>query len=170
MAWKPVKGYEGLYLVSDEGEILSLEKTVKTWYRTAKRKQKVLKQGTRGKGNLFYKFVVLSDGKRSEKKSVHRIVAEAFIENEDNLPEVNHKDRNTFNNRVENLEWCTKQYNMGYSHNKKVKQIDNGVIIAEFNSVNDASRATGIGRRSISNTLNGWSQKAGGFTWKYCDK
>lgn len=102
-----------------------------------------------------------------EHKSVHRLVAEAFIPNPDNLPEVNHKDENGLNNSVDNLEWCSHQYNIEYSKNKAVVQYYDGERIAEYKSIKVASQQTGINRKSISNVLNGWSKTAGGYEWDY---
>lgn len=160
MAWKEVAGYEGLYKVSDKGEVMSL---------STKRngKQVILKTGLRGLGNCLYEFVVLSKNNIAKVYSVHRLVAEAFIPNPKNLPEVNHKDKNRSNNSVENLEWCTRQYNIEYSKNKKVKQLKDGVVIAVYKSIKSASEETGIGRTSINNNLCGWSNSAGGYQWEY---
>jgi hypothetical protein len=166
--WHPVENYEGLYEVSEDGEVKSLSRIVSNGKRAATRKEKLLKQGNRGRGNLLYKFVVLTDGKgKKENKSVHRLVAEAFIPNPDNLEEVNHKDRNTFNNNVENLEWCTRQYNIEYSKNRRVAQYFDGEKIAEYKSISYASQLTGINRKAINNALSGWSNTAGGYEWKY---
>ena len=168
--WKPVKGYEEQYLVSDDGQILSLSRKVLSSYRSGIRKAKLLKAGARGRGNQKYQFVVLSDGKgKVEHKSVHRLVAEAFIPNPDNLPEVNHKDENPLNNSADNLEWCTRQYNIEYSKNKAVEQYQDGEKIAEYKSIKTASLQTGIGRTSINNVLKGWSKTAGGYEWRYKD-
>lgn len=166
--WKPVKGYEEQYLVSDDGQVLSLSRMIKSSYRSGVRRAMMLNAGTRGRGNTKYKFVVLSDGKgKVEHKSVHRLVAEAFIPNPDNLPEVNHKDENGLNNSVDNLEWCSHQYNIEYSKNKAVVQYYDGERIAEYKSIKVASQQTGINRKSISNVLNGWSKTAGGYEWDY---
>ena len=114
--WREVAGYEGLYAVSDEGEVVSLPRVLSNGRGTFKTTGKALKQGTRaGK----YKFVHLSKGNVQRCVSVHRLVAMAFLGNPENLPEVNHKDENPSNNRVENLEWCSRQYNIDYSKSKK---------------------------------------------------
>ena len=167
--YKPIKGYEGKYLISDKGEVIAEEREVFNGRGYGIRKQKTLKQGTRGRQGLLDKFVILSDGKTTKHHSVHRLVAEAFIENENGYSEINHKDHNTFNTCAENLEWCTRQYNNEYSHNKKIAQFLNGEKIAEFKSTKAASDATNISRTSITNALKKRSNKAGGFVWKYCD-
>ena len=167
--WREVAGYEGLYLVSDEGKIFSLPKTVNNGRGEYVRSGKILSPGVRGKGELVYQFVVLSKGGESKSHSVHRIVAEAFIEKPEGCDVVNHKDRNTLNNNAENLEWCNQQYNNEYSHNKNVCQFFDGVKIAEYKSIAYASQITKISRTSINNALTGWSATAGGYEWKYCE-
>lgn len=170
--WREVHGYEGRYIVSDEGDIYSLPKTVKSYGgREGIRKGKYLKPSLRGRDELMYKFVVLSDGNGNTKKvSVHRIVAEAFVDNPNGHDVVNHIDRDTLNNRAENLEWCDQQYNNEYSHNKAVKQFTvDGESVAEYKSATVAGNITGIGRRSIVNALKGRCRTAGGYIWKYSD-
>lgn len=165
--WKEIAGYEGMYIISDEGVVVSLPRIITNYRGSYERPQKELKPGHRGKGNLQYEFVVLFKDGKCDHRSVHRLVAEAFLENPDNLPEVNHKDENPLNNHVDNLEWCSRQYNIEYSKNKAVVQMDmDGEEIAEYKSVNYASDITGVGRTSISNCLNGWSESAGGYKWK----
>lgn len=89
-SWLPVIGYEGLYEVSDKGNVRSLF-----------RYKKQLKPS---KGNNGYLSVELFKGKQRKRASIHRLVATAFISNPQNLPQVNHKDENKHNNCVENLE------------------------------------------------------------------
>ena len=167
--WREVAGYEGLYLVSDEGQIFSLPKTVNNGRGEYVRCGKILSPGIRGRGELGYQFVVLAKDGESKLHSVHRIVAEAFIEKPEGCDVVNHKDRNTLNNNAKNLEWCNQQHNNEYSHNKKVCQFFDGVKIAEYKSITYASQITKISRTSINNALTGWSATAGGYEWKYCE-
>lgn len=97
--WRPVVGYEGLYEVSD-------------WGNVRNRYSKVLKAGNNGNG---YCYVCLCKNGSKNNNYVHRLVAEAFIPNPDNLPEVNHIDENKSNNAYCNLEWCDRKYNLEYS-------------------------------------------------------
>lgn len=106
--WRPVVGYEGLYEVSNTGRVRSVDRYVKTCYGSYRlHKGKVLSPGIRPDG-----YLVVSLQYRMFR--VHRIVAEAFLPNPDNLPQVNHKDEDKSNNRVDNLEWCTAKYNNNY--------------------------------------------------------
>lgn len=103
--WKPVVGYEGLYEVSNTGLIKSLN-----MYRNKEPHLMSLTRRTDG-----YLKVGLSRNNTTKQFAVHRLVAEAFIPNPDNLEMVNHKDEDITNNNVNNLEWCTRSYNQLYS-------------------------------------------------------
>ena len=113
--WKDIEGFEGVYQISNYGNIrsgytrdngiLSLEKDRCKW--------KILSCKASG-GRTKYKRVNLYLDGREYKKTIHRLVAETFIPNPNNLPCVNHKDENKENNVVDNLEWCTYKYNSNY--------------------------------------------------------
>lgn len=167
--WHPVKGYEELYLVSDEGDVLALPREVDNGRGVYVRKSQKLKPFRRGRDGLLYEAVCLTKDGAEFRLSVHRLVAEAFVYNPD--PErfnvVNHIDRNTLNNRADNLEWCDQQYNNEYSHNKSVAQYEDGVKIAEYKNAVIASNITGISRSAIANALCGIAKTAGGYEWKH---
>lgn len=167
--WKEIAGYEGMYLISDNGEVVSLPRTVKSGEKTIHRKAKPIKAHLRGREKLKYEAVTLSKDGQRKSYSVHRLVANAFLPNPENLPEINHKDENPLNNKVENLEWCSRQYNIDYSKSRPVAQIEDGKVIAVFKSIKEAGRQTGIKRTGINNVVCGIAKTAGGFNWKYCD-
>ena len=108
--WKDVAGYEGLYQVSSFGRVKSLGHDA--WH-----KGRILKQHLDGKGAYF--LIALHKNKTKENMLVHRLVTQHFIPNPNNLPQVNHKDENKKNNHVDNLEWCTAEYNMNYGNAMK---------------------------------------------------
>ena len=115
--WRDIKGYEGRYQVSSFGRIYSCYSGI------------CLKIHTREDG---YTRVSLYKNNRYKSFLVHRLVAEAFISNPNNYTQVNHKDENKQNNRVENLEWCTARYNTNYgTHNKRVSDSLKGKSISE---------------------------------------
>lgn len=138
--WKDIKGYEGLYQVSNFGRVKSLVNN-KGQYR-----EKILNPII---GNGYYR-VRLFKNKQNKLYSVHRLVAEAFIPNPDNLPQVNHRDENKLNNSVDNLEWCDNKFNMNYGtarqrmvekQSKKVYQYDlEGNLIKIYNSVSETEK------------------------------
>ena len=118
--WKVIEGYEGLYEVSSFGRVKSLERHIHHGSYAYKRKERMLKQFSDRDG---YLRVNLSKEKKGKTVLVHRLVANAFIENKEKLPLVNHKDFNRTNNAVENLEWCSDKYNVQYSlHRRPVVQ------------------------------------------------
>ena len=158
--WKPIEGYEGLYEVSNMGRVKSLN------YRMTG-KEGIMKGGDDGHGYLSVNL--WKDGKANKGK-IHRLVAQAFLENPQNLPEVNHKNEDKTDNRVENLEWCTKQYNIEYSQAKAVIGINKvSGLIMEFPSQMEASRQTGTKQGHIWGCCNGRRKSAGGFYWHYAD-
>lgn len=108
--WKDIVGYEGLYQVSNLGRVRSIGSD--KWH-----KGKILKPSWDGKHN--YLFIGLHKNRNVKQVYVHRLVAEAFMPNPDNLPCVNHKDEDKTNNRYDNLEWCTIKYNSNYGKAKE---------------------------------------------------
>lgn len=117
--WKPVVGFEGLYEVSNKGQVRSVDREIlQKNGRTRKKVGVVLKQFITNKG---YPYVMVNKDYKQHLKTVHRLVAEAFIPNPNNYPVVNHKDEDKTNNCVENLEWCTQSHNMTWNDvHKKV--------------------------------------------------
>ena len=113
--WRPIEGYEGLYEVSSYGRVRSLDRYVKNGCSYRLHKGKVL---SLLKGKYGYIQINLCYNRKMYKKYVHRLVAETFLPNTDNLPQVNHKDEDKTNNNVDNLEWCDHSYNINYGSRK----------------------------------------------------
>jgi hypothetical protein len=117
---RPIKGYEGYYEVDPFGRVYSVDRVIsiddngRTYNKPLKGKQ--MKQAMHTKG---YKIVSLTKDSKTKTMFVHRLVAEAFVNNPDNLPFVNHKDEDKTNNFADNLEWCTNEYNLNYSTARK---------------------------------------------------
>ena len=163
--WKDIKGYEGLYQVSSLGN-------VKSFHRD---NEKLLSQRMQVKG---YLTVILRKNGEQKNKLVHRLVAEAFISNPLNKPQINHKDGNKKNNFVENLEWNTCAENihhamkMGLSkdRNRAVYQYSiDGNLINEYRSIKEAEIKTGVNHSHISKCClfkKGY-KTVGGFIWRY---
>ena len=170
--YRDIKDYKGLYQVSNFGRIMSLN-----YGRT--RKAKLLKLDTTHKGYL--KVGLSINGKRKF-VFVHRLVAEHFIPNPDNLPEVNHIDENKENNIVENLEWCDRKYNINYGtrNEKSAKTLTNGKqskpvlqlsldgeFIKEWESSREIHRQLGYCNSFIGKCCKGKYESAYGFRWEY---
>ena len=161
--WKDVEGYEGLYQVSDLGNVRSLERiTIRSngWPHTTP--PSILKFRIRSSG---YYCVKLYKDKVSKDHSVHRLVATAFIPNPSNLPLVNHKKGNITDNRPSELEWCTLQYNIeqadkvlkSFDSKKKMVRIKNLITGKETiaRSIKEASEIVKGSRCAIRSVLDG---------------
>ena len=160
--WKDIEGYEN-YQISSFGRV----KSVKFG------KEKILKPRIK-KGYLLVDLY--KNGKR-KMCSIHRLVAMTFLPNSQNLPQVNHIDENSLNNKVDNLEWCTSKYNINYGTrtqrcvekiSKPVLQYTkDGFFIKEWKSTMDVYRNLGYCYQSISACCLGKIKSAYGFLWKY---
>lgn len=167
--WKDIVGFEGLYQVSNFGRVRNKNYQIKSNHK-----------------NMYgYVMVGLYKDGKTKVCFVHRLVANAFIPKPDNLYEVNHKDENKNNNRVENLEWCDRSYNINYGHrnektrekllnhptsSKVVLQYSlKGELINTFLSVEEAKRQLGFGNH-IKDCCRDERPTAYGYIWKYADK
>ena len=163
--YKDIEGYEGLYQVSNLGNVKSL-KNNKT------KKEKVLKLAIRN----GYLKVDLCKNNKKKTYNVHRLVAKAFIENNNNYYFVNHKDECRTNNVVENLEWCTQKYNCNYgtgiersakARSKQVYQYSkDGELIAVWKSTSECGR-NGYNFSHVSSCCNGERKSHKGYIWSY---
>lgn len=172
--WKDVPGYDGLYQVSNKGQVKSM------YFHAQKGKGNNLKDNPKilipSVDSYGYKIVSLCNGDTKKTVTVHKLVAAAFIPNPDNLPCINHMDENKQNNCVENLEWCTVEYNNSYGTKgertaqtlkKKVYQYDQEMnLIAVYDGAIDAEKETGVSRSNICICIKGRAKTAGGFIWK----
>jgi hypothetical protein len=174
--FKDIENYEGLYQVSNYGRVYSL--ISKKFLKTCK-------------NNKNYLVVTLCKNGKKKNYQVHRLVAQAFLENPLNYKEVNHKDENPSNNHLENLEWCSASYNINYgSRTERMMQNPNykatrkkcgvpkkpvlqftrqGEFVKEYPSTCEAERQTKIASTHISSCCNGSRKSCGGFVWRFKD-
>lgn len=161
--WKDIKGYEGLYQVSNLGRVKRLFKNNKSNIL----KGKIDKDG--------YNEVILSQHQTKKFCRVHRLVAEAFISNPDNKPQINHKDRNKLNNNADNLEWVTAQENTKHciltgrnAHTREILQYTRDMkFVACWESIKEASQRLKISPHNICSCCSGKLKTAGNYIWKY---
>lgn len=161
--WKDIEGYEGLYQVSNLGRV----KRSKGKYMKSER---ILMLFINTPG---YLQVMLCKNNKCKKFTVHRLVANAFIPNPENKPQVNHIDEDKTNNKVSNLEWVTAKENVNHGtrnerSSKKIKAID--IANGEWNdykSISECARELGLHQSSISMCLKGKRKTSGGYTFKY---
>lgn len=160
--WKDIEGYEGLYQISTLGRV----KRVTTG--------RILKGGKNTSG--YIQMYLYKQGIRDVNR-IHRLVAESFIPNPENKPEVNHINEDKTNNRVDNLEWCTRKENSNHgTRNKRVSKTLSIPILAinlttgeveEFYGITECSRQLGLHQQNITAVLKGRRNQTGGYTFKY---
>ena len=166
--WKDIQGYEGLYMVSNLGRVKSLN-----YHNTGK--EGILKEYIDKRKNHHYHRVTLSKNGKTDRISVHVLVALVFIPNPNNLPEVNHKDENPHNNIVDNLEWCNRSYNINYgTRNKRVGKANcktvyqltlNGELVKIWESSYEVAHQLGYSHSLISRCCRGKGKTAYGYKW-----
>lgn len=166
--WKDIKGYEGLYEVSNLGRVRSLRDN------HGQARIRVLQQCKSSRG---YLHLILCKNHKLKHYSVHRLVAEAFLPNPDGLPQINHIDECKTNNRVDNLEWCDAKYNINYgsgrqrrveTQGKRVYQYaKSGAFVRSYASIHEAERQTGIHNGNISACCLGKRNSTGKYIWSF---
>lgn len=176
--WFEIPDYEGLYQVSDLGRVKTLN-----YKRSGKEKILIPTIGKNG-----YKVVTLTKNGKQRKYYIHRLVAMAMIENPfpDKWVQVNHRDEDKMNNRVENLEWCSASYNTNYGTGPK-RRLDNrhtdGITLSiqcgrsykvlcvetgeVFMSTRDVERKLGYDYSNIASCCRGNQKTSYGYHWKY---
>ena len=164
--YKDIKNYEGKYQVSNLGQIMSLN-----YRNTGKHKLMSPVEDKDG----YFRVCLYKDEKRKS-FHIHRLVAEHFLPNPDNLPQVNHRDENKQNNSVDNLEWCSNEYNVNYGKrnqkcakalSKTVLQFSkSGEFIREWESINECRR-NGFNQGNICKCCNGKLKSSFGYIWRY---
>lgn len=186
--WKPIENYEGYYEISNTGKIKSLERKANTKNSSSR---KVNSRDIKLTNNGMYYVVGLAKSGRTRQHYVHRLVAQAFIPNPENLKFVNHKDGDKLNNKVDNLEWCTIEYNNRHAFKNGLIKIAKGRenkmfgrygknankskpvyqydldynFIKKWDCQRDVQRELGFSEKSISNCVLGNQKTAYGYIW-----
>ena len=169
--WRDIDGYEGLYQVSSEGRVKSLK-------RKGRKNEYILKPVVT---NCGYSQVGLRSGGKQKMFKVHRLVCQAFHENPDNKPQVNHINEIKTDNRASNLEWSTAKENMNHgtrnsragkaiakANSKQTEQYTLDMeLIKVWPSAREAERKTGFDQSTISKVARVKYKQAYGYIWKY---
>lgn len=177
--WKDIKDFEGLYQISNYGRVKCLPKYIYSLGYPQLRKEKISKLQCNKYG---YMQTTLYKNHKPKTFTIHRLVAETFLENPNNLPCVNHKDEDKTNNYIENLEWCTHKYNDNYGTRgkrisekhllkgvkKAIIQYDlQGNFIKEWNSLTIACKELHYNINYISLCCNNKRKSYNGYKWKF---
>lgn len=167
--WKDVKNFEGIYQISTLGRVKRLEETKDFNHISGKKlnyikKEKILKSSINNKG---YLQVCLTKNNKKHTKKIHRLVAESFIPNPNNLSQINHKDKNKQNNNITNLEWCGCEYNVNYSLAKPILQYKSNKLVKEWKSISQIQKTLGYSTSFISKCCKHKCKQAYGYTWEY---
>lgn len=167
--WKDIKDWEGLYQVSNLARVRSVERVVQFGNQKRLVKSQILKQTLTKNG---YLSVTLCNRKITKRCYIHRLVAQAFIHNDNPLKktEIDHKNRIKTDNRIENLRWVDRPEQLENrdisKYTKPVIQLTlNNEFVNKFDSISEASRQTGINDECIRQCYHGKRKSAGGYRW-----
>ena len=173
--WKPIEGYEGLYEVSNLGRVRSCDRVVvrRKDGRSSINLSRIMKCNHSG----AYTTVGLNKDYHQRTFLVHRLVAKAFLPRSEGQSYINHLDNNPYNNRADNLEWCTQSHNIQYAYDKgskegpHIRDVDqlamDGTYIKTWHGVHAAGRELGIHGENISKVCKGKRSHTGGHKWRY---
>lgn len=186
--WKDIKGYEGIYMISNLGRIMSLERRIRYGNNYRNVKRKIMNPRRKGKDNPYLTIILYKD-KNSKTYHVHRIVALHFVSGYFEGADVNHKDGNKSNNISTNLEWCTRSENILHSRRilknvfgfqkgnpgpgkvKVVQLTTEGQFIKEWGSIIEAANAVGVKESNIRQCMydkRHW-RRSKGYKWVRAD-
>jgi len=183
--WKDIKDFEGFYQINENGQVKCLSRQVEGKLGSIRTlKENYLTATDNGKG---YMVVALYKNKKRYFKKIHRLVAEAFIDNPDNKDQVNHIDGNKKNNNYKNLEWCSNQENCihrnNFYNNKNIENatlaklkpcakvdLTSGIILEKYSSYKEAAEKNGLDKDYISQCARGKLKQYKGFKWILLDK
>ena len=168
--WKALPGGPGVE-VSTLGNVRTLDRVTSNEKITCFTKGRVLKQQLKYNGYMQIRIPV---DEKWVTKLVHRLVAQAFIPNPNNLPQINHKDCDPTNNNVDNLEWCTSSYDAKYREKHGISRAEaaghplfainlSTLKVSRFGSQHEAERALGVSKGNINKVIKGKRKQAGGF-------
>lgn len=176
--WRDIPRYLGIYQISNMGRFKSLDRVVSNQYGSFIKKEAILKSVS-----TIYEVVITCVNNVKKTESIHRLMAEAFIENPLNLPQINHIDGNKLNNKLENLEWVTRSQNQKHAYSiglqtpivgsknvssKAIAQYSlSGEFVKKYESIGIAAREVKTRVSSISNCLTGRLRSLNGYKWEY---